>query len=505
MRKHPDYLSSRETVLEGVLWVSSSNTFRQLLGAVTTFLRPLLLAPAQIGLFTFLRVFLLYAQYLHVGLRTGMRYMIPAYEGIQQTDKITLLKGTALKVSLALNLTMGAALVFMALIRDEMSNELRVGLVFIAIIAVGNCIVDHFAAELKGHQKFKLVGFINYISAIALLVASVPLMLWFGLYGALAAQLVATIAVLGWLFTRRNAGPRPGFDWTILKTTAAIGLPTMLFDIGILLVRTVDRFVISMTVGFEQLGYYAIGTMIVGYLLNIPGAAREVMEGKMFRELDAHSKAELFRQYALQPMVGISFTMPWIIGPVYLALPVLIETFLPDYLAGVEAAQLLCLANWFLAISFSMRAVLIANRWQYSALAILCGVLLLHLGLSWWWLGKGGGIEMVAISNGIAFLVLLIAILAMAVLRLPERPTGLIRACLIIAGMAFATFAVLFVLEQLRWSESIWTNLLVQGLAFGVFLSITALLAIQLHVLPPALIQRLFRKLKRITHDDRRG
>jgi O-antigen/teichoic acid export membrane protein len=488
--RHPE---AREDTLTNILWFASSNVFRQLLGAVTAFLRPLLLSPEQFGLFSLLRTLPMYAQRLHFGARGGLRYLMPLYESRRQTHAVTDLKGTVLKAALAMNSLMAAVLIGVAAFTTDLAIELRVGLVLTAAFALIACFVDHYTAELKGEQRFKLVGLSNYVGAVALLVVSLPLMLWHGLYGALAGQGIATGVVLGWMIRRQIAGKRPGFDWTLLKTAVTLGLPTLLFDVTLLLIRTADRFLISYHVGFEALGYYALGTMIAGYLLDIPGATREVMEGKLFRELDNHSQADAFRLYAQQPMVSMSFTMPWIIGPLYLALPVVIGQFLPTYDPGIVAAQWLCLGTWFLAVSYPIRGVLAANRWQSAALVILGIALCLHVGLSWWWLSSGYGIEMVAISTSIAFLMVLSGTWSMGIFLLGERPVGLPRDILLMTGLPLMTLAVLWLVAQVRVTGSPWLDLLTQWLLLGAYLAATGLLAVWLKVIPASLIRKLAR------------
>lgn len=486
--RHPE---AREDTLTNILWFASSNVFRQLLGAVTAFLRPLLLSPEQFGLFSLLRTLPLYAQRLHFGARSGLRYLMPLYQSQRQTHAVADLKGTVLKTALVMNGLLAAVLIAVAALATDLAIELRVGLVLTAAFVLTACFVDHYTAELKGEQRFKLVSISNYLNAVALLVVSLPLMLWHGFYGALAGQTIATVVVLGWMIRRRIAGKRSGFDWTLLKSAITLGLPTLLFDVALLLIRTADRFVITYHAGFEALGYYALGSMITGYLLNIPGATREVMEGKLFRELDTHSQAEVFRLYAQQPMVSMSFTMPWIIGPLYLALPVVIGQFLPTYDPGIVSAQWLCLGTWFLAVSYPIRGVLVANRWQLASLVILGMTLCLHVGLSWWWLSSGFGIEMVAVSTSIAFLVVLLGTWSMTLLRLGERPAGLPRDVLLIIGLPLLTFAVLWLVLQVRITDSPWLDLLIQWLLLGVYLAITGLIAIWLRVIPTSLIKKL--------------
>lgn len=488
----------QEPVLHSILWFASSNAFRQLLGAVTAFLRPLLLSPEHFGIFSLLRALPMYAQRLHLGARTGLRYLTPRLEGRGQGQRVALLRGTVLRFSLVMNVLLALSLIGIAIFTSEMMIELRIGLVLTAGLALVTSLADHFTAELKGSQRFKLLSIGNYIAAVVLLAATVPLMLWHGLYGALIGQIIAMMVLLSWFMRKRIAGWRAGFSWRLLRSAVAIGLPTLLFDLALLMIRTADRILISQTQGFEQLGYYALGTMIVGYVLNIPGATREVMEGRLLLNLDRHTRADAFDQYALRPMVGMSFTLPWIIGPVYLLLPVAIEQALPHYSPGILAAQLLCLASWFLAVSYPLRGVLIANAWQVSALGILVPALALHVGLSWWWLSSGGGIELVSLSTGIAYLVVLTGTLAMVLIRIHALPKHLAFHGLLMVLLPLISFTLLWQLGRLQLTGNPWLDLSIQATGLLLYLIATAMVAVRLGVLPMALVRRMTKLIGRL-------
>lgn len=125
----------QEPVLHSILWFASSNAFRQLLGAVTAFLRPLLLSPEHFGIFSLLRALPMYAQRLHLGARSGLRYLTPRLEGRGQGRRVWLLRGTVLKFSLVMNVLLASSLIGIASLSTDLMIELRIGLVLTAGLA----------------------------------------------------------------------------------------------------------------------------------------------------------------------------------------------------------------------------------------------------------------------------------------------------------------------------------------------------------------------------------
>lgn len=414
------------TPLESIVWFASSNFFRQGLGAVTTLLRPMLLAPELFGLFTALRLVPMYSQYLHFGARDSMRYMLPLHEAHGEHDRAARLQATVFSGAFAINMVAVLGLLALALFTDW-RVEVRIGLVICAATVFVNSIVDHFITELKGYQLFKIVGLCNYFNALTMLVSNLVLILWLGFYGALLAQTVVMALLLVFLALRGNIRfkGRRGFEWKVFWGALSLGAPTMFFDVALLMMRSADRLVIAQYLSYEQLGYYGLGAMMMGYVMNIPGATREVMEAKLFENLRGNSAAAAFHEFVVRPMMMIALTMTVLIGPAVLMLPALVVWILPDYVEGVPATQILVLGAYFLAVSFPIRGIMAAYGWQKWGALILVSAVALHIGFSIVLIKAGLGIVGVALSAGLAFLLAAAALFLFVVFKLPERPKGL--------------------------------------------------------------------------------
>lgn len=470
--------------LESIFWFASSNFFRQGMSAATTLLRPVLMSPELFGLFTALRLIPTYAEYLHLGSRDSMRYLIPLHEAKNEPQRIDRLRATVLSFTMMGALVLSLVLFAVALLSDFPTPE-RIGLAICGVAVLGQALYGHFFTELKGFQAFREVGLNNYLNAVLQLGLNLVLILSLGFYGALLATVGVSAGLMTYMLWRGTARPAWGFDWGIFKSAILLGGPSMLFDLTLVMMRSTDRLVILNTLGYEQLGYYGLGAMVMGFLMNIPGATREVMEARIFQNHDG-SQAAAFASFVLRPMVMMGLTMPVLIGPVVLFLPVFIDWILPKYVPAVPSTQILMIGGYFLAVSYPIRGILAANGWQLWGAAMVLGSVVLHVGVSSLLITLGLGITGVAISAGLSFASACLALFLFVAIRLPQRPAGWIRQGLLALLPFPLMLAVLYgVMRFGDWLRlPAWQELLLQFALYGLFLLVGGAVAAWSRVLP---------------------
>jgi O-antigen/teichoic acid export membrane protein len=322
-----------------------------------------------------------------------------------------------------------------------------------------------------------------------------------GFYGALLAQTVVIATMLVIMASRGIVRVRKGFDLGVLRQAICLGGPSLVFDIALMLMRTLDRVIIANFLGLEQLGYYALGAMMLGYLMNIPGATREVMEARVFQTRRGSTPDQVFHQFVVQPMTMIGFSMTVLIGPMVLLLPVIIPWLLPTYAPGVPATQTLMLGGYFLALAFPLRGVLALYGWQKWGAAILLGSVVLHTVLSILLIRTGFGIIGVALSAGFAFSVATACLFFFIVSKLTEFPHGL-AGNVVWISLPFA--AMLGVLQAVAMAgEGVgWPPLPTVGLQLSLYalaLTVGALTAARIGLIPApwALFRKAIRSVTR--------
>ena len=185
----------------------------------------------------------------------------------------------------------------------------------------------------------------------------------------------------------------------------------MLFSTGSELIRTSDRIIISYFLGIEQLGYYGIAIMAVSSLIQIPGAAREVIEPRLMQNLQDNSREENLREYFFKPLVNSAYLLPVLLGPLVILLPWVIPSLLSRYIPGIRPAQILILGSYFFMMSFPARGIIVANNWQRMASMVVGLVFFLNTGLSITLIKLGFGLNGVAIGSSISFFLLFVSLL----------------------------------------------------------------------------------------------
>ncbi|MDY0269129.1 MAG: polysaccharide biosynthesis C-terminal domain-containing protein [Trichloromonas sp.] len=384
---------------------ASSNLFRQVLGVVNAFLKPKLLSPELFGLWNLLSLIPNYAQYIHLGSRSALRYQIPANRGRPREAENGGLIGAVYYGTLALSLLLAAGLL-LAAVWLPLATAAQVGLATMAAVVLLTWYFDFQVTLLKATEQFRLLGTVNFFQAGLLSLLNLVLILALGLYGLYAALLISSLAGVGYIRARYRPPRFAPYRHRVFLELVRTGLPIMAFSMSALLIRTADRFLIAGFLGLEALGYYGIATMAFNLLMQIPGASREVLEPKLMQAF-AHGESEaLLGEYLVQPLLVMAYVVPALLGTAILLLPGAVTWLLPRYLAGVPAAQLLLVGGYFLALTYVLRGVIVAQGQQWAAALLTLAVTGANLGAGLLLLRLGLGLPGVALASGGSFLLL---------------------------------------------------------------------------------------------------
>ena len=119
-----------------------------------------------------------------------------------------------------------------------------------------------------------------------------------------------------------------------------------------------------------------------------------------------------------QSIIGMAVVLPILIG-IFLVLPTFVEHFLPDYLLGVSAAQILLVGLIFLPIAGAVGNFLNTVNKQIYYTIVQGIAIFLNLGFGTLLVNQGMGIEGVAwgVTLTIFVYVLLLVIIALFVMR----------------------------------------------------------------------------------------
>lgn len=403
-------------VLKNILHFSTSNAYRHLLGLLSAVFRPAALGPELYGLWSLVNIIPTYASYLHLGSRTAMRYAIPQLENQQCTQQLQDTKTSALSGALMVN---GCAAVMLLLFAfcSSYQNEAKVGLATMAGVILLSCYFEHSIAELKGYQNFLLVSKTNYLRYSLNFAFTLLLIFQYGFYGALLA-LIASLTLSSLYLAKHTRLSLPTqFSLQRFVSLAKLGLPILALDFVTILLRSVDKLLITLLLGAEALGLYAISTMLLGPLMNIPGASREVVEQVLMAKKQHLSEQQQLESYFFKPLRHNAYLMPLLIAIAYLALPVFIDVLLDDFTLAIIPTQTMLIGSYFLALTYPCRGIIVANQWQVNAALTALIAVLFHLAFTTAAIQANLGLWGVALSACASFLLLFVILIVFILSR----------------------------------------------------------------------------------------
>ncbi|MBF0143776.1 MAG: oligosaccharide flippase family protein [Magnetococcales bacterium] len=374
-RKHPTATATTspeevdETTFRNILHFAGSNIYRQLLGLVTTFIRPRLLSPEMFGLWSLLNIIPTWGTHLHLGARSAMRFRIPFHSARGEEPQVTLVKGAAYYGPLLLKLPAALAMILAAFAWPGLGIEERVGLGVASIILLINWHQDFHISLLKGRENFRLVSATSYTQTTAVFVLTLLLIPPFGFYGAIGALALGTLFTTVHLWWRHGIEPVGTFHFATFRQLVREGFPIMIMNLMAALLRSIDKVIIAAMLGNRALGYYGVATMVSGALMSLPGVSREVMEPRLMAAAaaDRDLGAELARRHFIRPITTTAYLMPFLIGPAFVLIGPFIHLFLPRYEPGIEATRIVILGTHFLAMAYPARGILVAHNRQIAA------------------------------------------------------------------------------------------------------------------------------------------
>ncbi len=366
----------KNRILSNTLQYASSNLFRQVLGVVSAFLRPRLLSAHSFGIWILLALIPQYASLLNFGARSAMRLRLAELDN--KGSDAAVIRGSTRLGYLVPSILLALGFVIAGIYPLE-NSELRVCLILSAVIVMLNWWYDLQHVMLKAEMNFQLISRTNYLRATLLFCFTITLLPLWGLIGAVLAGLLANCCTCLFVYRYQKKRVYGSFQWRRYFELIREGFPLLGIDTMVMFARTSDRLVIASLLGTKAVGFYAIGGMIIGFLLNIPGAAREVTEPGLMQDFKKQSYRQFIEQYFCIPVFNTALLFPLIIGPAWLIMPLFLHVVLPDYHMSLAPAQVLFLGSYFLALYFPMRGLMFVHGWQHKSFATAAGILLLNV------------------------------------------------------------------------------------------------------------------------------
>ena len=441
-------IKDKKAILRDTTYYTSSTYIAQAVGMITAIVVRRGLGPMLMGVWELIKVITRYSEYFNLGISTVAVRDIPFHRAKNDEAQATQIKEVCFTYTILVAFLAAAALITWSIVgQSRLSNEFIIGLRAAAAIVVFTSIYSFFVNMMRAYKNFIILSRLMVINAILMLILALVLLPRFRLYGMLATVILTLSLCCGYAFFITGYRLRLHFDRVRLFYVLKTGVPIFLSGLGLMLLMSVDKIIIARLLGFEQLGFYTIASMIIMLLYTLPKSFGIVIFPRMQEDYARGGSAGRIESYLTKPTVLIGSVMPIVIAFAYLAVPVLVHYLLPRYLPGITAFKILMGGMFFLCAAYPSNIFMVTVNKQAHLAAILFGVVVAAALTSCLFLRKGLGLEGVAFAMSLSYAVYFWAITYYCLKKILHyrRTTGIFAAAL---GPFAYFFLIVFIIDR---------------------------------------------------------
>ena len=375
-------LEGRRAVRDGLI-VTLGGQVERALGTVTALMLRWWLDPAQLGVYTGLRLYLDNTNRSSLGVGLGAVQEIPILRAAgreaeaRRVADVAHTANTLTCLAYALGLLSWAWIKAPLVAGDPRAAEWTWGLVAVAGLALLKRYESFLIAVLRACQEFELTTRLDVFEALVSIVAVGLGLRLAGFWGLLAAVGVIVGSKIAFLHASHPFRFRRAWDPAATARLMRVGLPILANTAAFGAVMSLDRVLILWRVpdGDRAAGLYTIAIMGTSWSLDLSGRIVAVLYTYFQSTLGrTRDPAEVARQ-ALRaaegqaPLLAAGSAVAYLVGPAFLG------ALMPRYAEGLPALRPLLPGTLLLGLAWPARQMLIAVGRPYTlASATLVGL-----------------------------------------------------------------------------------------------------------------------------------
>ncbi len=393
----------KDKIIKDTLIYSASTFFSKIFNFVRSIIVARFLGPSLYGLWNALSIILEYNRYTHLGVLNAMNREVPFYRGKKDYTKVREIRNTGFTVACIPSFIIGLVIVLISIfITGRVEIKWVMALRVIAILVFMRQLWDFFSLLLRSDNKFVFLSKMQILfSAVDLLLIS-TLVIRFGFRGFLWATALNYIWIIGYMLyrVRRRYNLRFYLNRNLLVYLAKIGILMTVIGVILSLRTAIDRLMIIRFLGVTYLGYFGISYVLIQFIFFIPSAISQIMYPRLVERYGSSNKdIGALRNYMEISTQVLAYSMPLLIGEVFLLLPFGVRLLLPQYTPGIFAAQITILGLFFFSTGMMAGNFLVTTNRLYWYLGCACVAAIINFILDYFFLKAGFGINGVALGG----------------------------------------------------------------------------------------------------------
>ena len=381
--------------------LSGSLYLSQALYLIRGFLIAQLLGPSSYGVWSVFKSFFEGAPYLGLGTQQAMLREVPFSSGKGDETK----KSIIIQTSLSWNILLTSIIMILIFIisSTRFGSGYRIEIRLAGILFVLNAIHLFMWPKFKSEQKILLLS--KYMLSYAVLNTTfgLALLVFFKLNGLLLGMILAQLILLTYLIRNNHISIHLHIDKTILIELFNVGFPIMILWLLFFLMGNVDRFIIFLTLGKTQTGFYSLAGFISSIVTYISYTITTVIFPRMMYVYGKTGEKKYIEKYFEKPIAFLSVFVPIILCVIYINIGSIINLLLPQYLPGIGVLHILIIALFFSTICGLPVNLIIALNKQKKFMYITALIFLLSIILDFIIIRLGFGMNGVGLVTAFIF------------------------------------------------------------------------------------------------------
>ncbi|MDQ0221218.1 hypothetical protein ELQ35_18470 [Peribacillus cavernae] len=378
-----------------------------LLSAILTFLVGVatrnILGPEQYGYYLTISLAFTFIPLLQLGTLNAMNREVPFYLARQDGKRAQEIRNSTFSFLFTVPLLSVFLLILgsICLFFIGIDMEYKTGILFTSFISIFLFLTGYIEMYYKSEQNFRVASKLMFIKSVSQCVLTLILVLWIGYEGLYIGMLLALmIEVLVGRKSFQNI--RFIFDIEKYKQLIKVGFPILLVGLVWSLMIAIDRIIIAIMMTPEDVGNYGVGMLVFSTMMLLPQVIGQVFYPKIV-ELVSQKKYLEIKKYHRKVNKNLAVVMAIIVFAGYFSIPFFIEWFMPEYVKGTQAAQILILGIYPLTlVGFAANYFNSINN-QKKYITIQTITILINITLSITFLQLNFNISSVAIASAMSF------------------------------------------------------------------------------------------------------
>lgn len=360
---------ARRLLFLHVSYVASAGYLTEALFVLRGLVAAHLLGPSAFGVWSTIRLVLMFSAYTDAGSNAAMVQSSPQAEGAGSCKRADAHRRVASAVTLTGACLAGGAvaLLFGGWLPGEGARHWWW---LVAVLVVAQQVVRFYTDALISQRRFGWVAVVGSGSAMLSTLGCIVGAWTLGLDGFLLGMIMAYLLTILVFLLVGPGFPLPAWRFRHAQRLIRIGWPIVLTQALLILLWNVDKLMLWMLSSSEQLGIYAIQSYLAVMVMLLPAAVAGVSLPHLRLRLGQARDASAARPYLFEGTQMLAYLSLPVIGLGFLLLHLPIRWLLADYAEAIAPGRVMILASFPSTVAALSGMVLIALS-HHGRLAVI--------------------------------------------------------------------------------------------------------------------------------------